>query len=175
VSAVQFVRQDLAALVRSTIAAHDLAPQLLDLELTEGTLLDESPRTVETLRALSNFGMQFSIDDFGTGYASMNYIKRVPISRLKIDRSFIKDFPASRQDAAVVGSVVALGHALGVPVLAEGVETMAELEAVRAAGCDEVQGYLIGRPVEAAAVAGLILRPPMLQRRAELRAETAAD
>jgi EAL domain-containing protein (putative c-di-GMP-specific phosphodiesterase class I) len=70
---------------------------------------------------------------------------------------------------------VALGHALGVPVLAEGVETMAELEAVRAAGCDEVQGYLIGRPVEAAAVAGLILRPPMLQRRAELRAETAAD
>jgi EAL domain-containing protein (putative c-di-GMP-specific phosphodiesterase class I) len=156
---VQFVRQDVTQLVKEAVLENGLEPYLLDLELTEGTLLDDSPGTVEALRALSAFGMKFSIDDFGTGYASMNYIKRVPMSRLKIDRSFVQDFPASREDAAVVGSLVALGHALDVPILAEGVETMTQLNALRAAGCDEVQGFLIGRPVEADAVPDLIRRP----------------
>ncbi len=159
VSPVQFVRQDVTQLVRQAVRETGLEPNLLDLELTEGTLLDDSPGTVEALRALSAFGMKFSIDDFGTGYASMNYIKRVPMSRLKIDRSFVQDFPASREDAAVVGSLVALGHALDVPILAEGVETVTQLDALRAAGCDEVQGFLIGRPVEAEAVPDLIRRP----------------
>ena len=159
VSPVQFVRQDVTQLVCQAVRENGLEPYLLDLELTEGTLLDDSPGTVEALRALSDFGMKFSIDDFGTGYASMNYIKRVPMSRLKIDRSFVQDFPASREDAAVVGSLVALGHALDVPILAEGVETVTQLDALRAAGCDEVQGFLIGRPVEAEAVPDLIRRP----------------
>jgi diguanylate cyclase (GGDEF)-like protein/PAS domain S-box-containing protein len=159
VSPVQFVRQDVTQLVKEAVLENSLEPYLLDLELTEGTLLDDSPGTVEALRALSAFGMKFSIDDFGTGYASMNYIKRVPMSRLKIDRSFVQDFPASREDAAVVGSLVALGHALDVPILAEGVETMTQLNALRIAGCDEVQGFLIGRPVEADSVPDLIRRP----------------
>ena len=159
VSPVQFLRQDVMQLVKDAVQENGLEPSLLDLELTEGTLLDHSPGTVEALRALSAFGMKFTIDDFGTGYASMNYIKRVPMSRLKIDRSFVQNFPASREDAAVVGSLVTLGHALDVPVLAEGVETLTQLDALRRAGCDEVQGFLIGRAVEADAVPELIRRP----------------
>jgi diguanylate cyclase (GGDEF)-like protein/PAS domain S-box-containing protein len=159
VSPVQFLRQDLVQLVKKAVLENGLDPSLLDLELTEGTLLDHSPGTVEALRALAAFGIRFTIDDFGTGYASMNYIKRVPMSRLKIDRSFVQHFPADREDAAVVGSLVALGHALDVPILAEGVETTTQLEALRRAGCDEVQGFLIGRAVEADAVPELIRRP----------------
>jgi EAL domain-containing protein (putative c-di-GMP-specific phosphodiesterase class I) len=159
VSPVQFLRQDVIQLVKETVLENGLEPSLLDLELTEGTLLDHSPATVEALQALSAFGMKFTIDDFGTGYASMNYIKRVPMSRLKIDRSFVQNFPTSREDAAVVGSLIALGHALDVPILAEGVETMAQFNALRRAGCDEVQGFLIGRAIESDAVPDLIRRP----------------
>ena len=159
VSPVQFLRQDVMQLVKEAVQESRLEPSLLDLELTEGTLLDHSPGTVEALQALSAFGMKFTIDDFGTGYASMNYIKRIPMSRLKIDRSFVQNFPASREDAAVVGSLVTLGHALDVPILAEGVETLTQLDALRRAGCDEVQGFLIGRAVEADAVPELIRRP----------------
>jgi diguanylate cyclase (GGDEF)-like protein/PAS domain S-box-containing protein len=159
VSPIQFLRPDVTQLVKDALLETRLEPSLLDLELTEGTLLDHTPGTVEALQALSALGLKFAIDDFGTGYASMNYIKRVPMSRLKIDRSFIQNFPASREDAAVVGSLVALGRALEVPILAEGVETMTQLDALCRAGCDEVQGFLIGRAVEADAVPELIRRP----------------
>jgi diguanylate cyclase (GGDEF)-like protein/PAS domain S-box-containing protein len=147
ISPSQFLQQDVLEMVKQALDQTGLPPALLDLELTEGTLLDDRPRTADMLRALSARGVQFSIDDFGTGYASLGYFKRVSISRIKIDRSCIRAFPASREDGAIVGSAVALGGALGIPVLAEGVETKEELLAVKKAGCSEAQGFYFGEPV----------------------------
>ena len=107
ISPSQFLRQDVFALVNQSLDDTGLPSALLELELTEGTLLDDRPPTADALRALSARGVQFSIDDFGTGYASLSYFKRVSVSRIKIDQSYIRHFPASREDAAIVGSAVA--------------------------------------------------------------------
>jgi diguanylate cyclase (GGDEF)-like protein/PAS domain S-box-containing protein len=147
ISPSQFLRQDVFALVNQSLDDTGLPSALLELELTEGTLLDDRPPTADALRALSARGVQFSIDDFGTGYASLSYFKRVSVSRIKIDQSYIRHFPASREDAAIVGSAVALGRALGIPVLAEGVETAQELSALRQAGCNEAQGFYFSKPL----------------------------
>jgi diguanylate cyclase (GGDEF)-like protein/PAS domain S-box-containing protein len=158
ISPSQFLRQDVFGLIRETLNATGLPAELLELELTEGTLLDDRPRTAETLRALSLHGVRFAIDDFGMGFASLGYFKRVSIGRVKIDQSYIRNFPASREDSAIVESAIALGRALGIPVLAEGVETEQELAAVREAGCHEAQGFYFSRPL----APELIL--PMLQK-----------
>jgi EAL domain-containing protein (putative c-di-GMP-specific phosphodiesterase class I) len=142
ISPSQFLRQDVFGLIRETLDATGLPAELLELELTEGTLLDDRPRTAETLRALSLHGVRFAIDDFGMGFASLGYFKRVSIGRVKIDQSYIRNFPASREDSAIVESAIALGRALGIPVLAEGVETPQELAAVREAGCHEGQASI---------------------------------
>ena len=147
ISPSQFLQQDVLEMVKQALNQTGLPPALLDLELTEGTLLDDRPRTADMLRALSDRGVQFSIDDFGTGYASLGYFKRVSISRIKIDQSYVRKFPASREDGAIVGSAVAIGSALGIPVLAEGVETKEELLAIERAGCNEAQGFYFGKPV----------------------------
>jgi diguanylate cyclase (GGDEF)-like protein/PAS domain S-box-containing protein len=144
VSPSQFLRQDMFALVDDTMASTGLPSALLDLELTESTLLDDRSRVSETLRALAERGVQFSIDDFGMGYASLSYFKRISIGRIKIDQSYIRNFPASPEDAAIVDSAVALGRALRIPVLAEGVETAQELSAIRRIGCNEAQGFYFG-------------------------------
>ena len=145
VSPSQFLRQDVFALVSQTLDTTGLPTELLDLELTESTLLDDRPRTAEMLHALADRGVQFSIDDFGMGYASLRYFKRVSISRIKIDQSYIRNFPASLEDRAIVDSAIALGRTLGIPVLAEGVETAQELSAVRHVGCDQAQGFYFGK------------------------------
>jgi diguanylate cyclase (GGDEF)-like protein/PAS domain S-box-containing protein len=144
VSPSQFLRQDVHALVEDALASSGLPSALLDLELTESTLLDDRPRISETLRALAERGVQFSIDDFGMGYASLSYFKRISIGRIKIDQSYVRNFPASAEDAAIVDSAVALGRALRIPVLAEGVETAQELSAIRRVGCNEAQGFYFG-------------------------------
>jgi diguanylate cyclase (GGDEF)-like protein/PAS domain S-box-containing protein len=144
VSPSQFLRQDVFALVDDTMASTGLPSALLDLELTESTLLDDRPRISETLRALAERGVQFSIDDFGMGYASLSYFKRISIGRIKIDQSYIRNFPASPEDAAIVDSAIALGRALRIPVLAEGVETAQELSAIRRIGCNQAQGFYFG-------------------------------
>ena len=159
VSPSQFMRQDVFALVNETLDETGLPAALLDLELTEGSLLDDRPRTADTLRALSHLGVQFSIDDFGMGYASLSYFKRVSIGRIKIDQSYIRNFPASRVDSAIVNSAIALGRALDIPVLAEGVETAQELSAVRHVGCSEAQGFYFSRPVTYDKVLPLLHKP----------------
>jgi diguanylate cyclase (GGDEF)-like protein len=145
VSPSQFLRQDVFALVSQTLDTTGLPTELLDLELTESTLLDDRPRTAEMLHALADLGIRFSIDDFGVGYASLRYFKRISIGRIKIDQSYIRNFPASPEDRAIVDSAIALGRALGIPVLAEGVETAQELSAVRHVGCDQAQGFYFGK------------------------------
>jgi len=159
VSPSQFLRQDVFALVTQTLDATGLPSELLDLELTESTLLDDRPQIAEMLRALTDRGVHFSIDDFGMGYASLRYFKRVSIGRIKIDQSYIRNFPASPEDRAIVESAIALGRALGIPVLAEGVETAQELLAVRQAGCDQAQGFYFGKLLTYDQVLPLLHRP----------------
>jgi diguanylate cyclase (GGDEF)-like protein/PAS domain S-box-containing protein len=149
VSATQFSRADFTETVAEALSASSLDPSLLELELTEGVVvrdLEESIRQMERLRAL---GVGISIDDFGTGYSSLSYLRRLPIDALKIDRSFLQDIDREPATIPLVKAIVALAHGLRLTVVAEGVENRGQLDALRAAGCDLFQGYLLGEPVPA--------------------------
>ena len=134
----------------------DPALRTIELELTESLLMHNVAGTIDTLNKLHETGIQFSIDDFGTGYSSLSYLKRFPISCLKIDQSFVRDLSSDRNDEAIVGAIIALGHSLGLNIIAEGVETMMQLEQLRKMGCDEIQGYLFSRPVPAGEMTHLL-------------------
>jgi diguanylate cyclase (GGDEF)-like protein len=148
-SAVQFGQPDLADVIEAIFKDNDLDPSLgiLELELTESLLMKNTDRTAATLNQLHEFGIRFSIDDFGTGYSSLSYLKRFPISMLKIDQSFVCDVSKMGDDAQIVRAIIALGHSLGLKVIAEGVETVEQLGSLRIMQCDETQGYLFSRPV----------------------------
>jgi len=146
-SARQFQREELLADIDAVLAETGLEPGRLELEITESTLMEDSGASVDTLRALHERGVRLSIDDFGTGYSSLSYLKRFPIDTLKIDRSFIHDIPTDAEDRAIVHAVIAMARSLNLRVVAEGVESAAQLDFLHRAGCDEVQGFLLGRPV----------------------------
>lgn len=139
--------------VSEALGAANLPGPRLEIEITEGILLDTSSTTLSTVKALSNLGVRFSIDDFGTGYSSLGQIGRLPFDSIKIDRSLVGHDPKHR---AVVRAVVALASGLGMQVLAEGVESEQELHALQADGCSLFQGYFFGRPVEASKIMGLV-------------------
>ena len=149
ISALQFRQTDLSGVIQAIFRENDLDPNLgmLEFELTESLLMKNMDATISTLNRLHDLGIQFSIDDFGTGYSSLSYLKRFPISTLKIDRSFVQDIANNADDAAIVNAIVALGHSLGLTVIAEGVETIEQLIYLRTIQCDEIQGYLFSRPV----------------------------
>ena len=157
-STQQFRQPDFANLVLGILKENGLDPALgtIELELTESLLMNNAAGAVETLVKLRQAGIQFSIDDFGTGYSSLSYLKRFPISSLKIDQSFVRDLSIDRDDKAIVAAIIALGHSLGLNVIAEGVETTAQLELLRKKGCNEMQGYLFSRPVPAAEMTELL-------------------
>ena len=117
----------------------------LELELTESVLVEHTETALETLQALKKLGVKLSIDDFGTGYSSLAYVKRLAVDKLKIDRSFIHELVESAEDAAIVRAIIQLGHTLGLEVIAEGVETGAQLGFLESNGCDQIQGFLISR------------------------------
>jgi EAL domain-containing protein (putative c-di-GMP-specific phosphodiesterase class I) len=142
--------------VRETLARHDLPASLLRLEITESTLLVNPRAAMSTLQALRAMGVGLSVDDFGTGYSSLRYLKHLPVDEIKVDRSFVGAMLASPDEAAIVKSVVDLGHNLGLTVVAEGVEDAGTLRALRALSCDIAQGYLIGRPGTAEAMQPLL-------------------
>ncbi len=154
----QFASESLEADLRDALGACGLPPQALEVEITESTLMTDARRTERVLRQLHEMGIRISIDDFGTGYSSLAYLKRFPAQVLKIDRSFIGDLPGDRDDAAITEAVIAMAHRLGLTVVAEGVETPAQLAFLRDLGCDEVQGYLLGRPSPADGVRQRLLR-----------------
>jgi diguanylate cyclase (GGDEF)-like protein len=129
-------------IVRSALVEHDLEPQYLEIELTETTVMDHADGSVEILEELSRMGVLVSIDDFGTGYSSMSYLRRFPIDKLKIDRSFINDLTTHEDAASIVKAIISLGHSLQLRVVAEGVETTQQLEQLRELGCDQFQGFL---------------------------------
>ncbi len=138
--------------VRQVLVRHGLPAALLELELTESTLLTDPQRATETLGRLAELGVGLSIDDFGTGYSSLAYLKRFPAQTVKIDRSFVRSLPQDDSDRAITAAVIALAHGLGLNVVAEGVENTAQLDILRRLGCDEIQGFLFGHPVPAADV-----------------------
>ncbi|HNE13075.1 MAG TPA: EAL domain-containing protein [Accumulibacter sp.] len=135
--------------VATTIAATGIAPERLELELTESILMDPEARQVQGLYRLRQLGVHFSIDDFGTGYSSLSYIKRFPIGMLKIDQSFVRGLPDSINDAGIATAVIAMARNMQLEVIAEGVETPAQLDFLRQAQCPKVQGYLFSRPLPA--------------------------
>jgi diguanylate cyclase (GGDEF)-like protein/PAS domain S-box-containing protein len=158
VSALQFQQPDFVERVASVLAAAELAPDLLELELTESILIHDAQDALLRLQALERLGVVLSIDDFGTGYSSLAYLKRFPIDRLKIDRSFVKNLPGDGGDAAIVHAIVQLGRAMNLRLIAEGVETEAQRQFLVNAGCDEFQGFLYAPALEAGAFAERISR-----------------
>lgn len=147
VSASQFRQPDFVAQVTAALHRHGANPARLKIELTESLLLDHVEPVVDKMQALQALGVRFSLDDFGTGYASLAYLKRFPFEQLKIDRSFIRDIASDPDDAAIVSAIVAMGNALRLNVVAEGVETAEQLAYLVEHGCTRFQGYLFGRPM----------------------------
>jgi len=145
----QFNDPGLVDLVSSVLKDSGLPAQLLELEITETTAMQNTDVALATLGKLKQLGVSIAIDDFGTGYSSLAYLKRFPVDKLKIDRAFIADVPADKDNKAIVAATVALAHALGLKVVAEGVETEAQLEFLQTCRCDFLQGYLAGHPVDA--------------------------
>ena len=155
-SARQFRQSGLAAVVNQALQDAGLAPEHLELEITESIMIQDLQTTITTLHQLHALGIQISIDDFGTGYSSLSYLKRLPISKIKIDQSFVRDICTDPDDGAIAHAVISLGHSLKMQVIAEGVETLEQLEHLRAQGCDEIQGYYFSRPLPAEAFAQLV-------------------
>jgi EAL domain-containing protein (putative c-di-GMP-specific phosphodiesterase class I) len=137
------LKETLAAVLSET----GFDPRYLEFEITESVLMESSTAVREVLADLKAMGISISLDDFGTGYSSLSYLKRFPIDALKIDRTFVRDIPADQDDAAIVRAIIAMARSLRMKVIAEGVETVEQQQFLRAEGCDEIQGYLPGRPV----------------------------
>jgi diguanylate cyclase (GGDEF)-like protein/PAS domain S-box-containing protein len=148
ISPQQFRGDGLVASIAEVLNEAGLDPGALEIEITESTVMHAGERMVEMLHELKRFGVHIAVDDFGTGYSSLSYLKRFPVDRLKIDRSFVQHI-ADADDAVIVRAIIALGHNLGLRVLAEGVETEEQIEFLRINGCDELQGYRISKPVSA--------------------------
>jgi diguanylate cyclase len=159
-SARQFRQPDLPAMILKTVAAHGLHPHHIDLELTETVVMSDAHRSIEILEALHRAGFKVAVDDFGTGYSSMSYLKRLPVSKLKVDRSFVSDLGSSVKSDAIVRAVIALAHGLGMVVVAEGVETKSQRFILNSFGCDQYQGYLFSRPQSADDIEALLKLQP---------------
>ncbi|MBO6228876.1 MAG: EAL domain-containing protein, partial [Shewanella sp.] len=148
---VSHVRQGrLVLLVRQVLQQTSLPAHLLELELTESQLLENAESVIATFKQLREIGVFLAIDDFGTGYSSLSYLKRFPANSVKIDQSFIRDVAGNEEDAAITRAIITMAHGLNLLVTAEGVETQAQMNFLKANQCDEIQGYLISRPVPAA-------------------------
>jgi diguanylate cyclase (GGDEF)-like protein len=155
-SARQFRQDSLIDTVRGALAAARLEPRYLELELTESAVMQDAESSVQIMRRLSDLGLRISVDDFGTGYSSLSYLRRLPLDKLKIDRSFIREIVTSRDDAEIVRAIVSLAHSLHLKVIAEGVETEEQLAFLRSLACDQYQGYLCSPPLPAEQFAALL-------------------
>jgi diguanylate cyclase (GGDEF)-like protein/PAS domain S-box-containing protein len=158
-SPIQFRHGDLPELVHSILLQTGLAPNRLELEITEGVLVEDFSRALSILRRLKSLGVRIAMDDFGTGYSSLSYLQSFPFDKIKIDRSFISNVERNPQSAAIVRAVIGLARGLDLPVLAEGVETRDQLAFLSREACDEIQGYLLGRPGPMDDYAELVGRP----------------
>lgn len=154
-SPLEFQSDELPELVETVLDETGLDPERLELEITEGVMVTDAVRAMATLSRLRALGVRIALDDFGTGYSSLSYLHRFPLTTLKIDRSFVATLGVTLESAAITRAVIQLGHALGIEVVAEGVETPEQLDFLICEGCDLAQGYLLGRPLDAAAYGNL--------------------
>jgi diguanylate cyclase (GGDEF)-like protein len=159
VSARQLVRDDLIDIVAAALERTGMDPSHLCLEVTESVLVEDPESSVRTLGALKELGVKIAVDDFGTGYSSLEYLRTFPVDCVKIDRSFVRGIPHSSEDVAIVNAVIELGHALGLSVTAEGVETSEQLGNLQTTGCDTAQGFLFSRPEHPDVVERLLMEP----------------
>ena len=160
VSALQFRREDVASSLEAAVQEAHVRPELLEVELTESGVMSNPAQAIETLRRIHALGMTIAIDDFGTGYSSLAYLKRLPIDKLKIDASFVRDIATSASDAAIVLAIIGLAHVLDLTVIAEGVETEAQLAFLIAHGCDQIQGNYFSAAVSNEDALGLLRQGP---------------
>jgi EAL domain-containing protein (putative c-di-GMP-specific phosphodiesterase class I) len=150
VSSVQFRQADLPGLVRRVVDDAGLGMERLEIELTEGAAMQDPQAAMAIMNALYENGTELSIDDFGTGYSSLAYLKRFPVAKLKIDRSFVNDIGCDAGDRAIVEAIIRMAASLGMRTVAEGVETQEQLDFLRERGCNAMQGYLLSKPLAAA-------------------------
>ena len=150
-SALEFRQRDVAAEIAAVLLETGLAPQYLEIELTESVLMHQTGQVLDTLNAIKALGVGISIDDFGTGYSSLAYLKRYPIDKLKIDRSFVADTPSNTDDVAIVTAIIQMGRSLQLQTVAEGVETQAQIDLLAGLGCDLIQGFVVSAPLDAEA------------------------
>jgi len=160
VSALQFQQPDFVDSVARALAEFDLEPQWLELELTESILIQDAQEALHRLEALAALGVKLAIDDFGTGYSSLTYLKRFPIGRLKIDRNFVQGLPGDESDAAIVRAIANMARALHMELVAEGVETVEQLEFVREVGCHQYQGHLRSPAIDRMSFETMLLPEP---------------
>jgi EAL domain-containing protein (putative c-di-GMP-specific phosphodiesterase class I) len=170
VSATQFARPDFVNSVVEILQETGLKPALLELEMTESSVIQDREDAVRKMQDLRRLGVRFSIDDFGTGYSSLSYIQYMPVDVLKIDRSFTAKLGTSRRALSMVRAIIAMARALGLRVVTEGVEKPAQVEVLRELGCDDVQGYYFGKPEsgEASVARALQTKVVMVAAEAEL-------
>ncbi len=157
-SPIQIRRAGLVGEVAAALRDTGLEPRWLELELTESSIMQDADRINRAMAELKALGVEIAVDDFGTGYSSLSYLKRFPVDRLKIDKSFVQDVNHDPDDAAIARAIIGLGHSLNLRVVAEGVESEAQLDFMRAHGCDEIQGYFFSRPVVAAEFEAMLRR-----------------
>ncbi|RQO61535.1 EAL domain-containing protein [Pseudomonas sp. KBW05] len=163
VSGHQLIEGDLITDIGQLLADAGVEPHWLEVELTESSLMENTPHTISSLQRLRAMGVKIAIDDFGTGYSSLAYLRRFPLDTLKIDIAFVREVTSNPQDAAIARTIIELAHSLGLRAVAEGVETPAQLAFLKEAGCDQLQGYLFSRPLPVAALErwfrGKLLKP----------------
>ena len=162
IAASQFARQDFDLTVKDALYRFDVAPGLLELELTESLSMGDPVGSIALMQRLRAIGINMAIDDFGTGYSNLSYLKRFPVDRLKIDKSFTSGLATNPEDHAIVTAVISLAHSLGLKAIAEGVETEDQLQLLLAEGCDEIQGYYFSKPLPEAAARAMLLQRPSL-------------
>jgi EAL domain-containing protein (putative c-di-GMP-specific phosphodiesterase class I) len=147
-SVQQLEHESWLSIVEDALAASGMPARYLDLEITESVIITHPEKAVATLMKLKQMGVSITVDDFGTGYSNLSYLTHLPIQAIKIDQRFVRGLEQNKNDEAVTQAIIALSHSLGLRVIAEGVETIAQFEYLRSHGCEEAQGYLISRPLE---------------------------
>lgn len=172
VSGVQILRSNFADTVYGLIIETDCDPTILELEITESTVMQNTEFVIETFNRIKGMGVSLAIDDFGTGYSSLSNLKRLPLDKIKIDQSFVRDLPSDQDDAAIATAIYAMANSLGFGVIAEGVETEAQADFLRAIGCTEAQGYLYSRPLTAINFGKLLSMTPKKQAATKNEAPT---
>ncbi|TVP46582.1 MAG: EAL domain-containing protein [Halomonas sp.] len=165
ISPMQFQRPGFLASISQVLQDSRLTPRLLELELTEGVLMDNTEQAIQALKDLRSLGVHIALDDFGTGFSSLSYLKRLPINRIKIDRSFVRDVITDKYDAAIIDGVVAMAGKMGFKVLVEGVETAAQFDYLQQRSCDYFQGYYFARPMSLDALCSFLTLPPAFTAR----------